>query len=137
LTLDNHYFPTADEDDPLMYAPVEVKESTPKRYNAETQITRHIRYINLYCVNKVKSFLKKNISYRVFYREQTPAYNALDVSLLPSEEVQHLRRQVGKLNRRVMALELDTLHRQQRDKILYIATVAYFILKAFSWLTRN
>ncbi|KAH0955721.1 hypothetical protein HN011_002641 [Eciton burchellii] len=112
LTLDNHYFPTADEDDPLMYAPVEVKESTPKRYNAETQITRHIR-------------------------EQTPAYNALDVSLLPSEEVQHLRRQVGKLNRRVMALELDTLHRQQRDKILYIATVAYFILKAFSWLTRN
>lgn len=70
-------------------------------------------------------------------REQTPSYNALDVSLQPSEEIQHLRRQVGKLNRRVMALELDMLHRQQRDRILYIATIAYFILKTFSWLTRN
>lgn len=69
-------------------------------------------------------------------REQTP-FNALDVSLPPSEEVQHLRRQVAKLNRRVMALELDTLHRQQRDKLVYIATIAYFILKAFSWITRN
>jgi len=113
LTLDNHYFPAVDEDDPPDHAnevakPVDV---VPRTYNVETQITRHVR-------------------------EQTP-FNALDVSLQPSEEVQHLRRQVGKLNRRVMALELDMLHRQQRDKLLYIATIAYFILKAFSWITRN
>ncbi|XP_071630427.1 transport and Golgi organization protein 11 [Temnothorax longispinosus] len=113
LTLDNHYFPAVDEeelfeDDDEIIKPMEV---APKTYNAETQITRHVR-------------------------EQTP-FNPLDVSLPPSEEVQHLRRQVGKLNRRVMALELDMLHRQQRDKLLYIATIAYFILKAFSWITRN
>lgn len=70
-------------------------------------------------------------------REPTPSYNALDVSLQPNEEIQHLRRQVGKLNRRVMTLELDMLQRQQRDRFLYIATIAYFILKTFSWLTRN
>ncbi|XP_072742902.1 transport and Golgi organization protein 11 isoform X1 [Anoplolepis gracilipes] len=115
LTLDNHYFPTVDEEEPLPHvddeivSPVNVR---PRTYNAETQIVKHVR-------------------------EQTPSYNALDVSLPPSEEVQHLRRQVGKLNRRVMALELDMLHRQQRDRILYIATIAYFILKTFSWLTRN
>ncbi|XP_071572146.1 transport and Golgi organization protein 11 isoform X1 [Temnothorax nylanderi] len=113
LTLDNHYFPAVDEeelleDDDEIIKPMEV---APKTYNAETQITRHVR-------------------------EQTP-FNPLDVSLPPSEEVHHLRRQVGKLNRRVMALELDMLHRQQRDKLLYIATIAYFILKAFSWITRN
>ncbi|XP_012231476.2 transport and Golgi organization protein 11 isoform X1 [Linepithema humile] len=114
LTLDNHYFPAVDEEEPAAHSN-EVLNSVnvaPKTYNSETQITRHVR-------------------------EQTPAYNVLDVSLAPSEEVQHLRRQVGKLNRRVMALELDMLHRQQRDKFLYFATVAYFILKAFSWLTRN
>ncbi|KYM99288.1 PREDICTED: transport and Golgi organization protein 11 [Cyphomyrmex costatus] len=112
LTLDNHYFPAVDEDDPpINHNEVAKPVDVPKAYNAETQITRHVR-------------------------EQTP-FNALDVSLPPTEEVQHLRRQVGKLNRRVMALELDMLHRQQRDKLLYIATVAYFILKAFSWLTRN
>ncbi|XP_011708050.1 PREDICTED: transport and Golgi organization protein 11 [Wasmannia auropunctata] len=113
LTLNNHYFPAVDEDDLPVHnnEVVKVMEVVPKTYNTETQITRHVR-------------------------EQTP-FNALDVSLPPSEEVQHLRRQVGKLNRRVMALELDMLHRQQRDKFLYIATVAYFILKTFSWLTRN
>ncbi|XP_011634779.1 transport and Golgi organization protein 11 isoform X2 [Pogonomyrmex barbatus] len=113
LTLDNHYFPAVDEEDPPADHDEIVKavDVTPRTYNVETQITRH--------------------------REQTPSFNALDVSLPPSEEVQHLRRQVGKLNRRVMALELDMLHRQQRDKFLYIATIAYFILKAFSWITRN
>lgn len=82
----------------------------------------------LHCIQFVSCFL---------YREPTPSYSALDVSLPPSEEVQHLRRQVGKLNRRVMALELELMHRQQKEKILYIATVAYLILKAFSWLSRN
>ncbi|XP_011864576.1 PREDICTED: transport and Golgi organization protein 11 isoform X2 [Vollenhovia emeryi] len=113
LTLGNHYFPAVDEEEPPVHHNEVVKavDVAPKTYNAETQITRHVR-------------------------EQTP-FNALDVSLPPSEEVQHLRRQVGKLNRRVMALELDMLHRQQRDKLLYMATIAYFILKAFSWITRN
>lgn len=115
LTLDNHYFPAVDEEEPNSYLP-EVKDSVSSRphgqYPTETQIVRHVR-------------------------EQTPSYNALDVSLPPSEEIQHLRRQVGKLNRRVMAIELDMLQRQQREKILYALTLTYLILKAFSWLTRN
>ncbi|EFN85394.1 transport and Golgi organization protein 11 [Harpegnathos saltator] len=112
LTLDSHYFPAAaaaeEEEESTI---CENREIAPKTYNAETQIVRHVR-------------------------EPTP-YNVLDVSLPPSEEVQHLRRQVGKLNRRVMALELELMHRQQKEKILYIATIAYFLLKAFSWLSRN
>ncbi|XP_015438527.1 PREDICTED: transport and Golgi organization protein 11 [Dufourea novaeangliae] len=115
LTLDNHYFPTVDEEEPTSYR-TEAKDSASSRsrvqYSTETQIVRHTR-------------------------EQTPSYSALDVSLPPSEEIQHLRRQVGKLNRRVMAIELDMLQRQQRDKILYGLTLTYLILKAFSWLTRN
>lgn len=112
LTLDDHYFPAVDEEEPNSY-PTETKDSLSSKshgqYSTETQIVR----------------------------EQTPAYSALNVSLPPSEEIQHLRRQVGKLNRRVMAIELEMLQRQQREKILYALTLTYLILKAFSWLTRN
>ncbi|KAG7205802.1 hypothetical protein KM043_007747 [Ampulex compressa] len=84
LTLDDHYFPAVDEDEPSLYVN-EVKDTVAPRprgrYNTETQIVRHTR-------------------------EPTPSYSALDVSLPPSEEIQHLRKQVGKLNRRVMAIEL-------------------------------
>lgn len=113
LTLDDHYFPAVDEEEvPHVNEIANPVNTRPRTYNTETQIVKHVR-------------------------EPTPSYNALDVSLQPNEEIQHLRRQVGKLNRRVMALELDMLQRQQRDRILYIATIAYFILKTFSWLTRN
>lgn len=117
LTLDDHYFPTVDEEEPSIY-PTEIKEpiSASKshgQYSTETQIVRHAR-------------------------EQTPpSYNTVNVSLPPSEEIQHLRKQVGKLNRRVMAIELEMLQRQQKEKILYALTLTYLILKAFSWLTRN
>ncbi|XP_014473283.1 PREDICTED: transport and Golgi organization protein 11 isoform X2 [Dinoponera quadriceps] len=110
LTLDNHYFPAVDEED--QSATCENRETVARTYNPEVQIVRHVR-------------------------EQTPSYGPLDVSLPPSEEVQHLRRQVGKLNRRVMALEQDLISRQQKEKMMYIATIAYLILKAFSWLSRN
>lgn len=90
------------------------------------------------CLYKVIFYVSQYTHiFTIYFREQTPSYSSVDVSLPPSEEVQHLRRQVGKLNRRVMAIELEMLQRQQRDKILYTLTLAYFILKAISWLNRN
>ncbi|XP_017758067.1 PREDICTED: transport and Golgi organization protein 11 isoform X1 [Eufriesea mexicana] len=114
LTLDNHYFPTVDEEESNSYL-TETKDFSSQscgQYSAEAQIVRHAK-------------------------EHTPSYSALNVSLPPSEEIQHLRRQVGKLNRRVMAIELEMLQRQQREKIVYALTLTYLILKAFSWLRRN
>lgn len=114
LTLDDHYFPTADDEDPVNES-VNMVTATPKvnrQYNSETQIVRHAR-------------------------EQTPFNTTLDVTLTPSEEVQHLRRQVGKLHRRIIAVESQIMQHQQRDKILYAISITYFLLKALSWLTRN
>ena len=56
LTLDNHYFPAVDEDEPPVHSN-EVVNSVdvvvPKKYNTETQITRHVRYrltpLKTYC----------------------------------------------------------------------------------------
>lgn len=121
LTLDDHYFPTVDDDDDEKYdhlADLNTTLSssrTPASYINETPIAIARREL----------------------REQTPLYSALDVSLAPTDEIVHLRRQVGKLNRRVMACEHEIIQRQQREKIIYAITIAYFFFKAFNWMSRN
>uniref|UniRef100_A0A0A9XTT4 Transport and Golgi organization protein 11 n=1 Tax=Lygus hesperus TaxID=30085 RepID=A0A0A9XTT4_LYGHE len=54
-----------------------------------------------------------------------------------NEEVVHLRRQLAKLNRRVMSIELDNLQRQNKDKIIYALGLAYFFFKTVLWLSRS
>lgn len=68
-------------------------------------------------------------------RESTPL--GTGEGLTPSEELVHLRRQMAKLNRRVMAMELDNMQRQQREKIICAVGLAYFFLKAVFWLARS
>lgn len=67
-------------------------------------------------------------------REATPPYGA---HITPSEELTNLRRQVTKLNRRMLAVELDNSQRQQREKVVYCMGLAYFLIKAIMWLNRN
>lgn len=54
-----------------------------------------------------------------------------------NEEVVHLRRQLAKLNRRVMSIELENMQRQNRDKIIYALGLAYFFFKTVLWLSRS
>ncbi|KAK3891676.1 hypothetical protein Pcinc_004427 [Petrolisthes cinctipes] len=61
----------------------------------------------------------------------------MTTDLSPGEEVSLLRRQVGRLNRRVLALELEAQQRANREVIMYSLGVAYFIIKAILWLNRN
>lgn len=69
-----------------------------------------------------------------FSREATPPYGEIATQ---SEEVLQLRRQVSKLNRRVLAIEIDNLQRQQREKVIYCVGLAYFLIKAIMWLNKN
>lgn len=57
--------------------------------------------------------------------------------LTPAEEVNHLRRQMTKLNRRVIALELENINRMQKEKIFYGVSIAYFLLKMIVWLNKS
>lgn len=54
-----------------------------------------------------------------------------------NEEVVHLRRQLAKLNRRIMSIELENLQRQHRDKVIYALGLAYFFFKTVLWLSRS
>ncbi|KAL1491286.1 hypothetical protein ABEB36_011904 [Hypothenemus hampei] len=66
-------------------------------------------------------------------REGTPPLDGLT----PAEEVVHLRRQMAKLNKRVMALELENLNRLQKEKIIAGFGIAYFLLKIVIWMSRD
>ncbi|XP_044267097.1 transport and Golgi organization protein 11 isoform X2 [Tribolium madens] len=70
-------------------------------------------------------------------RETTPPIGGSGERLTPAEEVLHLRRQMAKLNRRVMALELENLSRLQKEKFLVGFGVAYLLLKVIIWMNRE
>lgn len=57
--------------------------------------------------------------------------------LTPADEILHLRRQMAKMNRRVMALELDNLNRLQKEKFMVGFGVAYFLFKVIIWMNRD
>lgn len=55
----------------------------------------------------------------------------------PWEEIQLVRRQIAKLNHRLMAVELENQQQQQREMILTALVTCYFIGKFFVWLNRS
>jgi len=52
------------------------------------------------------------------------------------EEVQMMRRQIAKLNHRLMAVELENQQQQQREMVLTVMVSAYFVVKAMVWLNK-
>lgn len=75
------------------------------------------------------------VEQRLINRESTPPIGG--EGLTPSEEITHLRRQMAKLNRRIMAIELENIQRQQREKIVYAVGLTYFLLKVIMWMNRS
>ncbi|KOB72010.1 N-acetyl-glucosamine-6-phosphate isomerase [Operophtera brumata] len=71
------------------------------------------------------------------YRSQGDGARSTTPRLSAAEELVHLRRQIVKLNRRVMSIEADQLQRQQKEKIAYAIGIAYLLFKVISWLNRN
>lgn len=70
------------------------------------------------------------------FRDPTPPMGNGE-GLSTAEELVHLRRQVVKLNRRVMAIEAEQLQRQQKEKIAYAIGIAYLLFKVMAWLNRS
>ncbi|CAB0032426.1 unnamed protein product [Trichogramma brassicae] len=113
LTLDTHNFPTVDEDNRAI-----------SNGDVMTPIKPQEQYIH------ETPALVRSI------REQTP-YGVLDTTLPPGDEVQHLKRQIGKLNRRVMAIESEIQQQQQRMKLIYVISAFYVCLKTIFWFGKN
>ncbi|KAL3283333.1 hypothetical protein HHI36_006481 [Cryptolaemus montrouzieri] len=71
------------------------------------------------------------------HRESTPPIGGGGDTLTSSDEVLHLRKQMAKLNRRIMALEMDNINRLQRDKFVLGFGMAYFLLKFIVWMNKD
>lgn len=114
LTLDKYPFPGVEnyEDEQ------EVEQNIPFKSNAKV----HMNDTSIQISN---------------YRESTPPIGGNNEGLTPAEEVLHLRRQLAKLNRRVMALELENLNRLQKEKFVVGFGIAYFLLKVIIWMNRD
>ena len=52
------------------------------------------------------------------------------------EELQLVRRQIAKLNHRLMAVELENQQQQQREMIFTVLVTAYFFGKFIFWVNR-
>jgi len=53
------------------------------------------------------------------------------------EEVVHLREQLSRMNRRVLALEEDTTDRKERERYMVMVGLLYVAFKTVSWLFRS
>jgi len=59
-----------------------------------------------------------------------------DTGVSVYEELQNMRRQIAKMNHRLMAVELENQQQQQREMVLTVMVSAYFAVKALLWLNK-
>jgi len=71
------------------------------------------------------------------YEAETSLRSESVENLSVYEEVQMMRRQIAKLNHRLMAVELENQQQQQREMVLTVLVSAYFAVKALIWLNKS
>jgi hypothetical protein len=81
-----------------------------------------------------RSGLERGGSYEA---DNTPIRSESVEGLSVYEEVQMMRRQIAKLNHRLMAVELENQQQQQREMVLTVLVSAYFVVKALVWVNKS
>ncbi|XP_045510337.1 transport and Golgi organization protein 11 [Colias croceus] len=127
ITLDQHYFPSADD------FPPGTANSPPQHIRSARSQGEVVRPILAHPDNLNESTMTES---RLVLRDPTPPIGNGE-GLSAAEELVHLRRQIAKLNRRVMTIEAETLQRQQKEKIAYAISIAYLLFKVIAWLNRS
>jgi len=124
----------ADEDDPIMAKNAQEQASplglhkrilggkfaTPRSTSAESESFQHGRNASDPSMSMMETI-----------------HGGSGHSMNPWEEIQIVRRQIAKLNHRLMAVELENQQQQQREMILTVLVSAYFVGKIFMWLNRS
>ena len=71
------------------------------------------------------------------YKSERGIEGTAKENMTPFEELQLVRRQIAKLNHRLMAVELENQQQQQREMIFSILVTAYFFGKFVMWVNRT
>ncbi|XP_073812063.1 transport and golgi organization 11 [Musca autumnalis] len=157
ITLNEHHFPSASEEsspkkllngDDLLDDDFDDDVERPPPYVRANGISHAVVGFHPNDANSVESDSQLTTG-GASKRSQTVLYNPNDSSMMghrdgtpigdltPHEEILYLRRQLAKLNRRVLNIEISNEQRLQREKIVYCLGLAYFVLKAIMWINRN
>jgi len=54
-----------------------------------------------------------------------------------NDEIEHLREQMSRMNRRLLAVEEDTSERKERERYMVLAGLFYVAYKTVTWLFRS
>lgn len=125
ITLDEHYFPSATDDyyDRENNGGInEISYSRKNDYNDDVLLE-----------TSQNNFLNDTVNQSDF----TAVARSNGPFLRTEEEVVHLRKQLVKLNRRVMNIERELVYNQQRDKALLGIGAVYVLIKFFMWMNRS
>lgn len=135
IRLDEHAFPSAAEEDSYsnstLEGPEEYFKSQPRAYQRINQSSP---------LSETGQHLKDANSLALMsdtLPDQFQAHQSLPHHLSPGQEMQMLRRQLAKLNHRLMAVELENQQQQQREMILTVLVSVYFIGKVIMWVNRS
>ncbi|XP_044750286.1 transport and Golgi organization protein 11 [Coccinella septempunctata] len=88
-------------------------------------------------ISKPKNNYPNDTDFIVNSRALTPPIGGGGDNLTTSDEIHHLRKQMVKLNRRVMSLEMENINRLQREKFVLGFGVAYFLFKFIIWMSKD
>jgi mitochondrial fission factor len=150
ITLENHHFPSANDDpqrggdyyeDSRYFEPKTLefnedkKSQRSRKVNHSSEIVINHRWVEISWTFGQKLLILLN------FREETPQFGSgvgsVENLSTSHDEVLHLRKQVAKLNRRLLNVEIDNLQRTQREKVICAMGLAYFVLKTIFWLNRK
>jgi len=152
IRLDDHQFPTVDQDDERLHNSanvVDIPSMTSSSESAEATGISRIQHTQGQSVNTVpempgrSGYLHGRMSREVsdLGSHSLAAYKSglegsVKENMTPFEELQLVRRQIAKLNHRLMAVELENQQQQQREMIFSILVTAYFFGKFVMWVNR-
>jgi len=152
IRLDDHPFPTVDQDDDRLRSSMnggEIPSMASISENTDASVITRLQQTQNQAVNAVSEipgrsgYLHGRMSRETsdLGSHSLAAYKSglegsVKENMTPFEELQLVRRQIAKLNHRLMAVELENQQQQQREMIFSILVTAYFFGKFVMWVNR-
>jgi len=155
IRLEDHSFPTVDQDDDRLHSsvnggdttgPVSISQTVdpngPTRLqqthghaiNPVSEPTGRTHYLHGRMSREASDLGPHSVS---VYKSDRGIDGTVKENMTPFEELQLVRRQIAKLNHRLMAVELENQQQQQREMIFSILVTAYFFGKFVMWVNRT
>eukprot|EP00094_Tigriopus_californicus_P008268 TCALIF_07964-PA protein Name:"Similar to Tango11 Transport and Golgi organization protein 11 (Drosophila melanogaster)" AED:0.10 eAED:0.10 QI:0/0/0/0.5/1/1/2/0/322 len=136
IRLDEHAFPSAAEEDAYSNSTLEGPEDY---FQSHRNAGGYPRPSQSSPLSEAGQNLKEAHALALMSDTLPDSFQAqqLPNHLSPGQEMQMLRRQLAKLNHRLMAVELENQQQQQREMILTVLVSVYFIGKVVMWVNRS